>query len=113
MSLNDDEAVSSGVNIKTLRITVILLATIITASCVSMSGQVGWIGLLVPHISRMKFGNNHVSILPVCAIFGAAFMIVVDTVARTITASGLPLSVLTAVIGAPFFIILMRKNGDF
>lgn len=113
LPLNDDEAVSSGVNIGGLRAVVVLCATLMTASCVSMSGQVGWVGLLVPHICRMKFGNNHVSVLPACALFGAAFMVVVDTLARTITSAGLPLSVLTAIIGAPFFIILMRKTDGF
>lgn len=113
LPLNDDEIASSGVNVRMLRAIVIICATMITASCVSMSGQVGWVGLLVPHICRMKFGNNHVKILPVCALFGSAFMVVVDTLARTITSAGLPLSVLTAIIGAPFFIILMRKTDDF
>ncbi len=113
LPLNDDDIASSGVNVKMLRAVVILCATMITASCVSMSGQVGWVGLLVPHICRMKFGNNHVIILPVCALFGSAFMVVVDTLARTITSAGLPLSVLTAIIGAPFFIILMRKTDGF
>ncbi|MBR3994331.1 MAG: iron ABC transporter permease [Clostridia bacterium] len=109
--LSDDEAISSGVNIKILRAVIIVCATMITASCVSMSGQVGWIGLLVPHMCRMKFGNNHTSILPASALFGAGFMVVVDTLARTISSAGLPLSVLTAIIGAPFFILLMRKTN--
>ena len=113
LPLNDDEAKSSGVNIKLLRTVVILSATLITASCVSMSGQVGWVGLLVPHICRMMFGNNHLRVLPACALFGASFMVVVDTLARTITTAGLPLSVLTAIIGAPFFIVLMRKTEGF
>ena len=78
-----------------------------------MSGQVGWVGLLVPHICRMMFGNNHLRVLPACALFGASFMVVVDTLARTITTAGLPLSVLTAIIGAPFFIVLMRKTEGF
>ena len=113
LPLNDDEAKSSGVNIKLLRTVVILSATLITGSCVSMSGQVGWVGLLVPHICRMMFGNNHLRVLPACALFGASFMVVVDTLARTITTAGLPLSVLTAIIGAPFFIVLMRKTEGF
>ncbi len=113
LNLNDDEAISSGVNIRLLRLTVIICSTMITASCVSMSGQVGWIGLLVPHICKMKFGNNHTVILPASVLFGAAFMVAVDTLSRTITTAGLPLSVITAIIGAPFFIILMRKNDHF
>ena len=62
---------------------------------------------------RMKFGNNHVSLLPACISMGMTFMIIVDTVARSATAAEIPISVLTAVIGAPFFIILMRKTGGW
>lgn len=109
--LSDDEAISSGVNIKALRAVIVICATMITASCVSMSGQVGWVGLIVPHICRMKFGNNHTSILPASALLGATFMVIVDTLARSISSAELPLSVLTAIIGAPFFIILMRKTN--
>ncbi len=110
LPLSDDEARSSGTNIKLLRAVTILCATIITASCVSMCGQVGWVGLLVPHICRMKFGNNHKVLLPASISIGAAFMVIVDTLARSATASEIPISVLTAIIGAPFFIYLMRKS---
>lgn len=110
LPLSDEEAISMGIHLKALRITTILCATVITASCVSMCGQVGWIGLLVPHMCRMKFGNNHMALLPSSIFIGAAFMVMVDTMARSISASELPISILTAVIGAPFFIILMRKT---
>ena len=91
----------------------IVCATMITASCVSMCGQVGWVGLLIPHMCRMKFGSNHLSLLPASISFGAVFMVIVDTAARTMTASEIPVSILTAIIGAPFFIILMRKSGGW
>lgn len=110
LPLSEDEAIASGTNIKLLRIITILCATIITASCVSMCGQVGWVGLLVPHICRMKFGSNHRLLLPASLSIGATFMVVVDTLARSMTASEIPVSVLTAIIGAPFFIYLMRKS---
>lgn len=113
LPLSEDEAKSSGVNIYTLRIVTIICATMITASCVSMCGQVGWVGLLIPHMCRMKFGSNHLSLLPASISFGAVFMVIVDTVARTMTASEIPVSILTAIIGAPFFIILMRKSGGW
>lgn len=113
LPLSEDEAKSSGVNIYTLRIVTIVCATMITASCVSMCGQVGWVGLLIPHMCRMKFGSNHLSLLPASISFGAVFMVVVDTAARTMTASEIPVSILTAIIGAPFFIILMRKSGGW
>ncbi len=113
LPLSEDEAKSSGINIYTLRIVTIICATMITASCVSMCGQVGWVGLLIPHMCRMKFGSNHLSLLPASISFGAVFMVIVDTVARTLTASEIPVSILTAIIGAPFFIILMRKSGGW
>ena len=111
LPLSEDEAKSSGINIYTLRIVTIICATMITASCVSMCGQVGWVGLLIPHMCRMKFGSNHLSLIPASISLGATFMVIVDTAARTMTASEIPVSILTAIIGAPFFIILMRKSG--
>ncbi len=110
LPLSDDEAVSSGVNLKLLRTVIQLCATVITASCVSMCGQVGWVGLLVPHICRMKFGSNHVALLPASVSIGAVFMMLVDMTARTISPKEIPISVITAVIGAPFFIYLLRRK---
>jgi len=111
--LSEDEARASGVNISALRAVTVVCATVITASCVSMCGQVGWVGLLIPHICRMKFGSNHLSLLSASVGTGAAFMIVVDTVARSASAQEIPVSILTAVIGAPFFIFLMRRSGGW
>ncbi len=113
LPLSDDEAVSLGVNIKLLRITALAASTAITAACVSMCGQVGWIGLLVPHMCRMAFGNDHSVLIPTSISLGAVFMLIVDTVSRSATASEIPVSIITAIIGAPFFIVLMRKNGGF
>ncbi len=113
LSLSEEEAISSGTNIRLLRAVTIISATMITASCVSMCGMVGWVGLLVPHMCRMKFGNNLSLVLPASVLFGSAFMCIVDTLARSISASSLPISILTAIIGAPFFIILMRKSNNF
>ena len=113
LPLSEDEVRSSGVNISVLRGITVVCATMITASCVSMCGQVGWVGLLIPHMCRMKFGSNHLSLLPASISFGAAFLIIVDTVARSASAQEIPISILTAIIGAPFFIILMRKSGGW
>lgn len=110
LPLNDEEAMAMGVNLKMLRLITIVCATAMTASCVSMCGQVGWVGLLVPHMCRMKFGNNHQALLPSSILVGAAFLVVVDTLARSISAAELPISILTAIIGAPFFIVLMRRS---
>lgn len=113
LPLSEDEGKSSGVNITRLRGITVFCATVITASCVSMCGQVGWVGLLIPHMCRMKFGSNHLSLLPASISFGAVFMILVDTVARSASAQEIPISILTAIIGAPFFIMLMRKSGGW
>ncbi|MBR6459908.1 MAG: iron ABC transporter permease [Actinomycetaceae bacterium] len=113
LPLSDDEAKASGVNIRTLRVVTVIAATAITASAVSMCGQVGWVGLLIPHMSRMIFGNNHLAIVPASVSLGAAFMIIVDTTARSISAAEIPVSILTAIIGAPFFIVLMRRSGGW
>lgn len=113
LPLSEDEARSTGVNVTVLRGITILCATMITASVVSMCGQVGWVGLLVPHMCRMKFGNNHTALLPASVLAGGAFLVVVDTVARSISASEFPISILTALIGAPFFIYLMRRTGGW
>lgn len=108
--LSEDEATSMGVNVKVLRAVAALCGAMITASCVSMCGQVGWVGLLIPHICRMKFGSNNVAIIPASIGIGASFMMITDTIARTVSPKEIPISILTAIIGAPFFIFLLRKN---
>lgn len=110
LPLSDDEARSSGINVTAIRIVTVLCATAVTASCVSMCGQVGWVGLLVPHLCRMKYGANHLSLIPASVSVGATFMVLVDTVARSVSAAEIPVSILTAIIGAPFFILLMHKG---
>lgn len=111
LSLNEDESKSLGVNVKFVRLLVIISAALITASVVSICGNIGWVGLLIPHIARMMFGNNNKYVIPASIGFGAIFMVVIDTIARSATAAEIPISILTAVIGAPFFIILLRKTG--
>lgn len=110
LSLSEDEAKSSGIDIKKTRMLFILASTIITASCVSMCGQVGWIGLLIPHCARMLVGSNNRYVIPISISLGACFMILIDTLSRTISVIELPLSILTAIIGAPVFISLLSKN---
>lgn len=111
MSLHEDEAKSLGVNVKFVRTLTIIASAMITAAVVSLCGKIGWVGLLIPHVSRMIFGNNNKSVVPASIGFGAIFMVVIDTIARSATAAEIPISILTAVIGAPFFIILLRKTG--
>ena len=111
LSLHEDEAKSLGVNVNVVRMLTIIASAMITASAVSLCGKIGWVGLLIPHVSRMIFGNNNKSIIPASIGLGAIFMGVIDTIARSAIASEIPISILTAVIGAPFFIILLRKTG--
>lgn len=113
LSLTQDEANSSGVNIYLLRVICVVFATIITSSSVSMCGQVGWVGLLIPHICRMIWGSNNSKIIPASISLGAIFMVIIDTLARSISASEIPISVLTAIIGAPFFIMLLKKSNGW
>lgn len=110
LSLTDDEARSLGINVQRSRTLVIIAATMITASAVSLCGQIGWVGLVVPHIARMIAGSDHRKMLPLSICLGAGYLLAVDTFARSATAAEIPLSILTAIIGAPFFAVLLRKT---
>lgn len=112
LPLTEDEIKSSGTNVLVLRTLTVVSATMITAASVSMCGQVGWIGLLVPHMVRMRVGGNFRDVVPASISIGAVFLVVVDTIARSLTASEIPISILTAIVGAPFFIYLMRRGGS-
>ncbi len=111
LALSEDEASAAGLNLKVMRPAVIVSATLITASVVSMCGQVGWVVLLVPHCARMLVGNNNRLIIPVSILIGAILVLLIDMLARTLTASEIPISILTALLGAPFFIVLLRRTG--
>ncbi len=111
LSLSEDEAKSLGIHLRSNRMIVVLAASLITASVVSLCGVIGWVGLLIPHICRMLFGNNQSRVIPGCIVFGALFMLIVDTVARCACEAEIPVSILTAVIGAPVFILLLRRTG--
>ncbi len=111
LSLSEEEALALGINLKVTRILVIFASSLITATIVSVCGVIGWVGLLIPHIARMIFGNNNVRIIPASIIFGAIFMLLTDTIARTLTQAEIPVSILTAIIGAPVFILILRRTG--
>jgi iron complex transport system permease protein len=110
LSLGDDEARSLGVDVTKLRAAVIAAATLMTASVVAISGVIGWIGLMIPHIARMLVGPNFSRLLPAAMLLGAAFMLVVDTAARSLARVETPLGILTAVLGAPFFLWLLARG---
>lgn len=112
LSLPDDEAASLGVNVGRLRGIVVCAATLMTAAAVAMSGIIGWVGLVVPHVARLMVGPEFSRLLPMAMLLGAAFVVAADTLARSVAAIELPLSVLTAVIGAPFFLWLLGRRRD-
>ena len=111
LSLGEEEAQSLGINTQWLRWFIIVAATVITASAVAMTGMVGWVGLVIPHVGRMLVGPNHKVLLPASISIGAMYLLVIDNVARAATAAEIPLSILTALIGAPFFAYLLRRTG--
>ena len=110
LTMGDESAKALGVNTEQLKRIVIICSTLLTASAVCMCGIIGWIGLVIPHIGRLLTGPDNKRLMPVCVIAGGAFMIVVDTLARTATATEIPLGVLTSVIGAPIFASLLIKK---
>ena len=110
LPLDRDEALSTGVNIDRLRKLTVFCATLLTAVSVALCGQVGWVGLIIPHLCRMAFGSNHRLLVPASVSVGAGFMTVVDTLARSLTVQEIPVSILTAIVGAPFFLYLLKKG---
>ena len=111
LSLGDSEAKALGVNTDLLRAVLILCATLVTAAAIAVSGVIGWVGLVIPHLSRKLVGSDHRGLLPCSMLTGASFLLLVDDVSRNLLATEIPIGILTAVIGAPFFIwLLLRKE---
>ena len=111
LSLPEDEAKSLGIPVGKLRAAVIVFSTMMTASVVSMCGLIGWVGLLIPHCARLMFGADNDKVIPASFLTGALFVLAADTVARSVGVLEIPVSMLTAVIGAPLFIVLLRRTG--
>lgn len=111
MTMGDDAARSMGVNVKKLRLFIIIASTVITAACVSVSGMIGWVGLVIPHIARMVVGADFRKLLPASVLLGASFLMVTDNMARLLTTYEIPIGILTAFVGAPFFLYLIMKEG--
>ena len=109
MSLPDEEARSLGASTRALRIAIVAAATLVTAASVAVAGVVGWVGLVVPHLARLLVGPSFPRLLPTAALLGGGFLLVIDTLARTLAVVEIPLGILTAVVGTPFFIVLLRS----
>lgn len=111
LTVGEEEAQAIGVNTTLLRLIVIVCATLLTSASVAVSGMIGWVGLVIPHFSRMLFGYDYRRLLPASALFGGAFLLVVDDIARLATAGEIPLGILTAFVGAPLFLYLIFTGG--
>ena len=112
LTLGDNEAQTIGINTNVVRLYVIVFSTLITAASVSVSGMIGWVGLVIPHLSRKIIGNNYKYLMPASMIFGALFLLIVDNISRNLMAVEIPLGILTAFVGAPFFIYLITRRGN-
>ena len=111
LSLGDEEAAALGVNPGKLRIIIIAASTLISASSVMIAGIVGWVGLVIPHMTRMMFGVDHQELIPASMINGAIYLTLIDLIARSATEAEIPIGILTALVGAPFFAVLFKKTG--
>jgi iron complex transport system permease protein len=112
IELGDLEAESLGLNVGRLRVVVVVAASLATAAAVSVAGLIGFVGIIVPHTVRLLAGSSYRQVLPLSVLFGASFLILVDVVARTAVAPAeIPIGVITAFVGAPFFVIALRRTG--
>ena len=111
LTLGEEEARALGINTALLRLIVVVCATLVTAASVSVSGLIGWVGLVIPHLCRRYIGNDYRKLLPATMLFGATFLLLVDNISRNLLAVEIPIGILTAFIGAPFFIYLMHQKG--
>jgi iron complex transport system permease protein len=110
LSMGEEEAQSMGVDLRITIGVIVLCSTLATAAAVSVSGVIGWIGLVIPHIGRMLVGPDNRKLLPVSALLGAVYLLVVDDMSRTLTTGEVPVGILTALIGTPFFAYLLWRN---
>lgn len=112
LTVSEVEARSMGIETGKLRLAVIICATLMTAGSISVSGMIGWVGLAIPHFCRLIYGQDFRRLVPSSAFMGAAFLLVVDDIARTATSAEIPLGILTAFIGAPVFMYLIITGGS-
>jgi iron complex transport system permease protein len=110
LAMGDEDARALGVNTERLKALIIICATTLTAASVCISGIIGWIGIVIPHIGRMLVGPDHKQLLPTSMLIGAAYLTAVDLLARSLLMTEIPIGILTAIIGAPIFVYLLRKS---
>ncbi len=110
LTMGDDEASTMGIDARKLRVVILLVATLITAASVSVTGMIGWVGLIIPHLARMVVGADYRKLLPCSMFMGASFLLVVDNISRIATTAEIPVGILTAFVGAPFFLYLITRK---
>jgi iron complex transport system permease protein len=110
LSMGDREAHTLGINTNIEKLIAIGFATLATAGAVCVSGTIGWIGLVIPHIGRMIVGNDNKALIPISCALGASFLVIIDDIARTLTGGEIPIGILTSLIGGPFFVYLLKKT---
>ncbi|MDR0622423.1 MAG: iron ABC transporter permease [Deltaproteobacteria bacterium] len=111
LSLGDEEARGLGLNPTQIRLLLVAVATLAASVCVSICGIIAWVGLMAPHAARFVFGPDNRWVAPGAAILGAVYLLVCDTVARTLTAAEIPLGIITSILGAPYLLWLLRRKG--
>ena len=112
ITMGDDEARAMGVDPRKIRLWIAVASTLVTASAVSVSGMIGWVGLVIPHMMRRIVGSDYRFLMPASMLGGGIFLLIVDNVSRNATTAGIPIGILTAFIGAPFFLWLITGKGD-
>jgi iron complex transport system permease protein len=111
LSMGEEEAKALGVNTDRLRLIIVLCATMITSAAVSVSGVIGWIGLVIPHFGRILVGPDHKMLLPTCLSLGGTYLLLMDNIARTATSAEIPIGIITGIIGAPVFAYLLTRGA--
>jgi iron complex transport system permease protein len=112
LAFGDEEASAMGIQPARIRLMVILCSSVITAAVVSVGGLIEWVGLVMPHLARMLVGPDYQTLIPASLLLGGAFLLLVDDIARSLLASEISLGILTALIGAPFFIYLLFRRKE-
>jgi len=110
LSFGDEEAKAMGINTDKLRVLIIICASLLTATVIAITGHIGWIGLIIPHFARLITGPDNKVLLPFSFLLGGSFLLIVDDVARSIATLEIPLGIITSLLGAPFFLIFLRKT---
>ena len=110
LAMGDEEAQSLGINPSRVRLLIIIGCTLLTSAAVSISGIIGWIGLVIPHMARMVVGSDNRILIPASLSLGASFLLLIDNISRALISIEIPIGVLTAIIGVPIFLYLLKRG---